>query len=228
MRSHHYLLLAAGAACGLPQQAPRPAPVTPDAPAAAAAVEIGASTRAPEAAPATSAAYAPVGLFIASIEEGARIFTPARLVPFAHPEALGHDFPTVLQLHGTEYPMLVWLGRQVGFGLQPTLQRYPREPGEAWPYPDIRQPPDTAALRRARVIVRPVREAPLPGLRAVLYDGRDMVAFIVDTRGLTLAERGMRRPTAMGLDASRATFLERLGSAAPSEPLSLTVMIWER
>jgi hypothetical protein len=41
---------------------------------------------------ARSPAYLTTGIFIGSIEEGARIFTPARLLPFDHREALRHHF----------------------------------------------------------------------------------------------------------------------------------------
>ena len=61
-----------------------------------------------------SGSYATIGLFIAGIEEGARIFTPIRLLPFEHPESEGPEFPNALQLHESEYETLVWLGQQAG------------------------------------------------------------------------------------------------------------------
>ena len=103
--------------------------------------------------------FLPVGVFIAPIEEGARIFTPVRLLPFDHPEAAGHEFPNALQLHGTEFDALVLLGRHAGLGLAATLQRYPRQPDAAWPYPGFDQPP-LEALRNAAVVRRPMAEAP--------------------------------------------------------------------
>lgn len=165
---------------------------------------------------APGAPYVAVGLFFGAIEEGARIFTPTRLLPLQHPEAGGHQFPTAQRLHGPEFPLLVWLGDQVGMRLSPTLQRYPTEPAPDWPYTAFRPPPDTSALRRARVLRRPRSEATVPGLRAVLFDGPDVVAFLVDTRGVSLAERGMERATAMGLDLSRARLLERMRAARPT------------
>jgi hypothetical protein len=117
-----------------------------------------------------SSRFLPVGLFIGSIEEGARIFTPARLLPLEHPEAGGHEFPTALQLHQGEYPLIVLLGR-------------------------------------------PAAQAPRPGLRAVAFLDGAPVAFIVDTRHLTLAQRHLDRPTAMGLDVSRADSLAALTRA---------------
>jgi hypothetical protein len=158
--------------------------------------------------------YVPIGLFIGRIEEGARIFTPARLLPMDHPEALGHDFPTLQQLHGTEFPALLWLGAQSGLRLWSTLQRYPREPSPTWPYAAFRPPPDTTRLATAAITHRPKADAPLPGLRAVLYDGEALVLFIVDTRSLSLADRGMRIPTSMGLDISRKEFLTALNQAS--------------
>ncbi len=171
--------------------------------------------------------YAPIGLFIGAIEEGARIFTPARLLPREHPEALGHDFPTVQQLHATEYPLLLWLGERVGLRLGPTLQRYPAEPDSLWPYQGLEAPPDTAALRDAPVRRRPRREAPIPGLRASVYDGAELVAFIVDTRGLSLEERGMTRPTSMGLDVTRREFLERVETASSALDRGFSVVLWD-
>jgi hypothetical protein len=161
--------------------------------------------------------YAPVGLFFGAIEEGARIFTPTRLLPLEHPEAGGHEFPTAQRLMGAEFPLLIWLGERAGYRLRPTLQRYPTEPAPDWPYPALRAPPDTLALRDAPVVRRAGIAPPLPGLRAALFDGAELVAFIVDTRGLSLAERGMRRETSMGLDLTRADFLARVRRAAPDD-----------
>lgn len=162
--------------------------------------------------------FVPVGLFFGQVEEGARIFTPARLLPKDHPESLGHDFPTVLQLHGSEFAALLWLGNQIGMHLWPTLQRYPTEPSPTWPYPAFAQPPDTAQLRVTPVVHRSRAEAPLPGLRAALFGNRNPILFIVDTRGLSLAERGMKQPTTMGLDLTRAEFLAALGRASAGAP----------
>lgn len=170
--------------------------------------------------------YLTVGLFFGRIEEGARIFTPVRLLPFGHPEAGTHEFPTLQQLHGTEFSALLWLGNQVGLRLATTLQRYPTEPAADWPYPDFAQPPDSSRLGRAVVAHRPRSEAPLPGLRAVLADHRQPILFLVDTRSLTLAARGMRLPTAMGLDIARADFLralERTCAIAPPDGLGVVV-----
>ena len=162
--------------------------------------------------------YVPVGLFIGRIEEGARIFTPARLLPLDHPESLGHDFPTVQQLRGTELPALLWLGAQAGYRLGPTLQRYPREPSSTWPYAEFRAPPDSTVLADVEAVRRPPAESELPGLRAALFDGDALVVFIVDTRSLTLEERGMARATAMGLDVGRSEFLAALGRVGASLP----------
>jgi hypothetical protein len=171
-----------------------------------------------------------VGLFFGAIEEGARIFTPTRLLPFGHPEAGTHDFPTVLQLHGPEFPMLIWLGEQSGLHLWATLERYPTMPDSAWPYGDHRPPPGEDALRSAAVSHMQRRTAPLAGLRAALFDGTELVAFIVDTRGFTLAERGLTRSTASGLDLTRAEFLARVSRAPPHDarPGSLIALFWDR
>jgi hypothetical protein len=158
--------------------------------------------------------FIPVGIFLARVEEGARIFTPVRLLPFQHPESEGHQFPNALQLFGTEFEDILWLGRQAGYELRLTLQRYPREPSPEWPYPEFSQLPDTATLRSIIPIRRSMADAPLKGLRAVLFVNREPVCFIVDTRNLTLAERGMTRSTSMGLDINRSDFLAAVSKAA--------------
>lgn len=154
----------------------------------------------------------PVGLFLAPVEEGARIFTPVRLLPFDHPESEGHEFPNALALHEREFDVLVRLGHEVGLGLEATLMRYPRAPVREWAYAPFAPPPDLSdeAPRTVRRDGRP----PLPGLRAALFVDGALSAFIVDSRGLSLDERGLRRPTTMGLDLTRAEFLEAIYRAA--------------
>jgi hypothetical protein len=60
--------------------------------------------------------------------------------------------------------------------------------------------------------------APLPGLRAVAYLDRFPLAFIVDTRGLSLATRRMDRATSSGLDVSRAQLQAALAVGAQTGP----------
>ena len=155
----------------------------------------------------------PVGIFLGKIEEGARIFTPARLLPFDHPEALGHEFPTVLQLHQTEYEVLVWLGEQAGMKLATTLQRYPEPPTDEWWYQDFAELP-VSEIKPADLYHFKKSDRPIPGLSAAANIDGEPVAFIVDTRDVTLEERNMQRATAMGLDLSRAEFLSGLHKAA--------------
>lgn len=176
----------------------------------------------------TSSGYVTVGLFIASIEEGARIFTPVRLLPLGHPEALGHDFPTVLQFHGGEDALLVALGRQAGLLLSTTLQRYPREPDDTWPYgPFLRPPVDRFTFVSAQR--QPAHAAPLPGLRAVAFLDGFPLAFIVDTRGMSLAARHMERSTSSGLDISRAQLQRALEAAAAAGPATgAWMLIYDR
>lgn len=193
------------------------------------ALTLGGSPAGAQGVPQGRPHYVPVGLFIGSIEEGARIFSPARLLPFEHPDALGHQFPTVLQLYGTEYELLLWLGEEAGYRLQPTLQRYPREPAPDWPYPEFTPPPGREALRAIVPQRLSSGSAPLAGLRAVLWSGDQLVAFIVDTRGLSLADRGMARATSMGLDLTRHEFLSALGEAARFAPGDgLRAVVFER
>lgn len=154
----------------------------------------------------------PIGLFLAPIEEGARIFTPVRLLPFDHPEAEGHEFPNALVLHEREFDVLVRLGHEVGLGLEATLMRYPRSPVREWSYAPFVPPPDLSG--ETPWAVRKDERPPLPGLRAALFVDGALGAFIVDTRGLSLEQRGLARPTAMGLDLTRAEFLEAIYRAA--------------
>ena len=161
--------------------------------------------------------YLTTGLFLGAVEEGARIFTPARLLPFDHPEALRHEFPTVLQLHRDEDGLLVLLGQHAGLKLGATLQRYPVQPDTLWPYSPF-LPPPLAAFRAISPTIRRAADAPLPGLRAVAFLDRFPLAFIVDTRGMTLAERHMQQATTMGLDVSRADFLAAIDRAATAVP----------
>jgi hypothetical protein len=161
--------------------------------------------------------YLTTGLFIAAIEEGGRIFTPVRLLPFEHPEALGHQFPTVEQLHGGEDQVLLAIGQAAGLRLDATLQRYPTQPDTLWPYAPFRPPP-VAEIRAAPVISQQAADAPLPGLRALAVIDRFPVSFIVDTRGLSLADRHMRQATTMGLDVTRAEFLAALMRASQAAP----------
>jgi len=172
--------------------------------------------------------FLPVGIFIASIEEGGRIFTPVRLLPFDHPEAFGHEFPNALQLRGSEFDAIVLVGEHAGLRLSATLQRYPQQPDPAWPFQGFEQPP-IDALRKAAVVRRANSEAPLPGLRAAGFYGRRPVVFIVDTRGLSLAARGMERPTTMGLDINRAVFLKALERAAVglAATADATIVVYE-
>lgn len=161
--------------------------------------------------------YLTTGLFIGAIEEGARIFTPVRLVPFGHPEGLNHQFPTVQQLHGGEDQVLLTIGQAAGLRLAATLQRYPTQPDSLWPYAPY-QPPPVAAIRAAPVTTVAYQRSPLPGLRAVAFVDRFPVSFIVDTRGLSLAARHMPQATTMGLDVTRAEFLNALSAAGALVP----------
>ena len=62
---------------------------------------------------------------------------------------------------------------------------------------------------------RAPQDPKLVGLRGLLVvDGKPLV-FIVDTRALTLRQRGMDRPTSMGLDLTRAQLLELLSASVP-------------
>lgn len=157
------------------------------------------------------------GIFIGRIEEGARIFTPVRLLPFEHPESLNHQFPNALQLNEREYEALVFLGEKVGLKLSTTLQRYPRQPTPSWNYSEF-VPPPLEDLKGAAVRRLNGRRSPIAGLRAVVYKDRFPICFIVDTRNLTLKQRNMNRATSMGLDISRSQFLGGLAKVGGFVP----------
>ena len=168
----------------------------------------------------------PVGLFIGKIEEGARIFTPVRLLPFEHPDSQAHEFPNALALHQSEYEALVWLGEQVGLKLATTLQRYPAPPEAQWWYEDFEAVP-TEQITDAVIHRLSATVSPIPGLKAVVFYEGQAICFLVDTRSLTLTERGMDRATAMGLDMTRAQFLsglEAVGSTLPAERTTVVVL----
>ena len=178
--------------------------------------------------PDTSNRFLTVGLFIASIEEGARIFTPVRFLPFDHPEAMGHQLPNALQLHGGEDRLLVDLGRPAGLLLGTTLQRYPIEPDTTWPYHPFQRPP-VDRFDSLIPLRRPAADSPLPGLRAVAFWNQFPVAFIIDTRGMSLADRHMTRATSSGLDVTRAQVLEALAAASKVGPQrGAWMLVYER
>ncbi len=154
------------------------------------------------------------GIFIGKIEEGARIFTPVRLLPFGHPEALNHEFPTITQLYGSEFQTLLLLGEKCGLKLWATLSRYPKQPSTKWPYPEFTEPP-LSKLMNAEIVHKPAKDSPLPGLRSLAVYNGFPVCFIVDTRNLSLEERNMKRPTAMGLDIKRKDFISKLNACIP-------------
>jgi hypothetical protein len=178
---------------------------------------VPAACRAPQAGPTADAPYLVFGVSIGSIEEGARMMTPCRMLPFDHPEALEHDFPNPARQCVSEVQIEEHLGELVGLKLRATLRRYPRPPAEAWPYRQF-APPPVEAVMQATVQREPARVTPIPGLRALaVIDGRPL-AYLLDTRGMTLAERGMTRATTMGLDIDRAAFLDGLAAAAAMVP----------
>jgi hypothetical protein len=76
--------------------------------------------------------------------------------------------------------------------------------------------PESAGLGTLQPIRRPRADAPLKGLKAALFERGELVCFIVDTRDLTLAERGMKRASSMGLDMTRAEFLAGLDKVKAS------------
>lgn len=159
----------------------------------------------------------PFGIVLNSVENGARIYCPIRLLPLSHPESQGHDFPNPPRWHTSEADALIVLGHRSGLGLAATVRRYPRPSTDDWPFTDF-APPEVESLELAPVVeVGCVCEV-IPGLRAAAFKNRELICFLVDTRGWTLEERGMSRETTMGLDLNRAEFLDGIAQVARSAP----------
>jgi hypothetical protein len=176
------------------------------------------------AADTTASPYLTFGIFLGKIEEGARIFTPVRFLPPGHPEAGGHDFPTVQAFHTSEFESLLLVGEKGGLKLWATLERYPTEPVKEWAYSGF-LPPPVDSLREARTITRLAADSHIPGLRVAAFVNHFPVAFIVDTRTLTLKARHMTRSTSMGLEITRKEFLDALTGIGSTLSSSGTIII---
>lgn len=155
----------------------------------------------------------PFGVVLNAVERGARIYCPILLLPFEHPDSLGHEFPNPPRWHASEADTLVVLGERAGLGLGATVRRYPRPVGDDWPYPEF-LPPSPERIAAAEVLSFARERAPIPGLRAVAFEDRTLIAFLIDTRGMTLEERGMTRATSMGLDLTRGELLAGMEEVA--------------
>jgi hypothetical protein len=124
--------------------------------------------------------------------------------------------------------LLLLLGQRAGLLLGVTLERYPTQPDTLWPYAPF-SPPPTTVFDTVHTVVRPAEAVPLPGLRAVAYLDRFPLAFIVDTRGFSLAERHMARATAMGLDVTRAELLSALARASEAVvPTGAAILVYRQ
>lgn len=155
------------------------------------------------------------GIYLGAPELGERIFSAVRMFPVDHPEALGHEYPTASRFHRREVDILLRLGETVGLDLYATLMRHPAYPADDWPYEDFAPPPQALLSSRDTVLV----SAPAPGVRVAAYLDGTPLAFLIDTRDLTLEQRGMSRPTSSGLDIGREEFVGafyRTGEELPS------------
>lgn len=170
------------------------------------------------------APFLPVGIYLGSPEEGARVLTAVRLYPEGHPDALGHEYPTAFGLHRSEVELLIRMGRLVRLELYATLMRHPAPPAEEWEYGGF-SPPPPAILDAEAVEAGP---RPIPGLRVVAYLDGEPLAYLVDTRGMSLEERGMERGTSSGLDIPRTTFVAALETAGQGFPTGAWLAVFER
>jgi len=151
--------------------------------------------------------YIPVGIYLGNIEEGARIITFVRLFPLGHPLADGHEFPTANVLHIGEVEIFLEMGKTLGWNLYATLHRFPDPPRRDWFYSDFEPPPN---IKSEGFIINKRQTVPLPGLRSITCHQKQPLAYIFDTRSLTLEERSMERPTSSGVEISRNRLDERL------------------
>ena len=119
--------------------------------------------------------------------------------------------------HTSEADSLIVLGQRAGLGLAATVRRYPRPTTEDWPFTEF-APPTAQDLETAPVIRVSEPCTEIPGLRVAAFNSRDLICFVVDTRGWTLEERGMSRATTLGLDLTRAEFLDGIAEVAHSAP----------
>ncbi len=157
--------------------------------------------------------FIPVGLFLGSPEEGARMLSAVRLLPRDHRDSRGEQFPLVSTFSKDEVDALLLLGDAAGFDFGPTLDQFPLEPLNNWRYRDFRPPP-VSDLEIAKRIFLDSSDAPFHGLVAAAFHDGNPVCFLVDTRSLSLRARDMRRPNELGLDIRRSRFLDGLDRVA--------------
>lgn len=168
--------------------------------------------------------FLPIGIYLGSPEEGARVLTAVRLYPETHPDALGHEYPTAFGFRRSEVELLVRMGRLVGLDLYATLMRHPSPPEEEWGF-DGFSPPPPALLQAESIEAGPT---PVPGVRVVAYVDGEPLAYLVDTRGLSLEERGMERATSSGLDIPRTAFVSALEAAGRQLPAGPWLAVFGR
>jgi len=167
----------------------------------------------------------PIGFTLGDLTLGERIITFHRLLPFDHPETNGHQFPTATVYTQNEVEIFMQLGNLLGWNLYATLWRHPSTPVEEWMYPDYPELPKSKI--KELDVVRTNKEPTLKGLKAVCFLNNKPVVYIIDTRGISLAERGMSRPTAGGIDMTRAEFLTKLSESKPKETGGDIIVIFE-
>lgn len=147
--------------------------------------------------------YLATGIYLGNIEEGARIISFVRLLPKEHPQAQGHDYPTLFQFHKSEFETHLLLGEQLGWKLYATLFRHPTAPGDDWKFQEY-TPINVNRIRDAKSIDK--SNSLIPGIKILACLNNQPVAYIIDTRDLSLKERGMTRATSSGLDMNRDQF----------------------
>ena len=152
--------------------------------------------------------FIPIGIYLGDLTLGERVITFTRFLPFSHPETKGHDYPTATLFTKSEVEIFMHLGEQLGWNLYATLWRHPATPVDQWMYPEFPELP--VEKIKNLPVVESDDSPPLKGLKAVCFLNDQPVAFIMDTRGITLEERGMKRSTSSGVDMSREEFFSRL------------------
>jgi len=151
--------------------------------------------------------FLPIGFSLGNIEIGERIITFHRLFPLDHPESKGHVFPTATQYSRSEFEVFMHLGSLLGWNLYATLNRHPTFPSEEWQYPDFTEPP-FERIKELEVIEQ--KDPVLPGLKAICFINRHLIAYILDTRNVSLEDRKLPRAVAGGYDLTREEFIGKL------------------
>lgn len=168
--------------------------------------------------------YLPIGFSLGDVSFGERIITFHRLFPVNHPEAKGHVFPTATQYSKNEVEVLLHLGEQIGWNLYSTLYRHPTYPSDSILFPEFNILP---VERIKQLDVVSSSNPALAGLKVACFLDGNLVAYILDTRGVPLEARGIRRPVAGGYDMPRDEFISRINESLKSTQKTDVIIVFQ-